>query len=36
LSRDEYRQMPPLGTNVQDAEALELLAQWIRTIPPDP
>lgn len=29
-------EMPPFGTNVQDAAALELLAQWIRTIPPDP
>jgi hypothetical protein len=36
LSRHEYRQMPPIGTNVQDAEALELLAEWINTMPPKP
>lgn len=34
VSRDRYRQMPPIATHVQDADALRLLAQWINTIPP--
>jgi cytochrome c553 len=36
LSRAEGRQMPPIGTHVQDAQALQLLAEWINSMPPRP
>lgn len=32
-SRDPLQQMPPLGTQAVDAEALGLIARWIETLP---
>jgi hypothetical protein len=32
-SRDPLQQMPPLGTQAVDAEALRLIARWIETLP---
>jgi hypothetical protein len=32
-SRDPLQQMPPLGTQAVDAEALSLIARWIETLP---
>jgi hypothetical protein len=32
-SRDPLQQMPPLGSQAVDAEALSLLARWIETLP---
>jgi len=35
-SRNPQTQMPPLGTQVADSEALELIERWIRSQPPTP
>jgi hypothetical protein len=32
-SRDPLQQMPPLGTQSVDTEALGLIARWIETLP---
>ena len=29
-TRDPYRQMPPLGTKIADAQAVELIRRWIQ------
>jgi mono/diheme cytochrome c family protein len=35
-ARDGRTQMPPLGTDHPDRDALELLARWIQNLPPQP
>jgi hypothetical protein len=35
-SRDPLQQMPPLGTNAIDAEALRLIGRWIESLPGNP